>query len=568
MTLKTVPLSALCPSKGNPRRHIDKGAIAGLAESIKNDGVLQNLLVEKCDDGKFRVVSGSRRLLALKLLKRQGAIDEDYKVPVEVRKLKDGDALRIATIENMQRSDLEPMDEAEAFARMLQNGASIDNLAVKTGLSEQTIRRRVALSDLCDDVKEAIRKGEVPLGIAEALTLGTHELQRSLLHDLRAGAELDRESIREMLCAQKPSASIAIFPLEQYTGTFTRDLFADEETTYFDDVDQFFVLQREATEALAERHRKNADWVDTFNSYGVPWWQYGEARKGKRGGIVINLHPSGRVEVKKGLVRHQVKQEVVEMTKETPEAPKQRPEASAALIRYVALHKSIAVQAALLQNPRKAKEVATITLLLGLLPSKRLRIDVHPCLTTWDMYKGTPRAHATVSDELSRIARLLGAEFDKHMRASFTDGPSDIALALHRAMRELSNDELERVETTLVLLSFGQDSVDVLDTAESLFNRVASDLGLSIRHWWTPDAEFLDLLRKDQLENVAIESGASLQMGKLKSYGKRELVDALAQYFARTADPAVDLDEHDQKGREWVPEAMTFPARRQDPGVQ
>ena len=192
---------------------------------------------------------------------------------------------------------------------------------------------------------------------------------------------------RLMLCAQKPSASIAIFPLEQYTGTFTRDLFADEETTYFDDVDQFFVLQREATEALAERHRKNADWVDTFNSYGVPWWQYGEARKGKRGGIVINLHPSGRVEVKKGLVRHQVKQEVVEMTKETPEAPKQRPEASAALIRYVALHKSIAVQAALLQNPRKAKEVAAMTLLLGLLPSKRLRIDVHPCLTTWTCTK-------------------------------------------------------------------------------------------------------------------------------------------------------------------------------------
>ena len=56
MTLKTVPLSALCPAKGNPRRHIDKGAIAGLAESIKNDGVLQNLVVEKCDDGKFRVV--------------------------------------------------------------------------------------------------------------------------------------------------------------------------------------------------------------------------------------------------------------------------------------------------------------------------------------------------------------------------------------------------------------------------------------------------------------------------------------------------------------------------------
>lgn len=170
MTLKTVPLSALCPSKDNPRRNIDKDAIVGLAESIKSDGVLQNLVVKKCGDGKFRVISGSRRLLALKLLKRQGEIDGDYKVPVEVRKFADGDALRIATIENVQRSDLEPMDEAEAFARMLQNGASIDDVAAKTGLSEQTIRRRVALADLCEEVKDAVRKGEVPLGSAEALT--------------------------------------------------------------------------------------------------------------------------------------------------------------------------------------------------------------------------------------------------------------------------------------------------------------------------------------------------------------------------------------------------------------
>src|ERR1700719_421625 len=86
MTLKTVALSALSPSKDNPRRHIDQDAIAGLAESIKTDGVLQNLVVAKNGDGKFRVVSGSRRFLALKLLKRQGVIEGDYKVPVEIRK--------------------------------------------------------------------------------------------------------------------------------------------------------------------------------------------------------------------------------------------------------------------------------------------------------------------------------------------------------------------------------------------------------------------------------------------------------------------------------------------------
>jgi ParB family transcriptional regulator, chromosome partitioning protein len=59
-----------------------------------------------------------------------------------------------------------------------------------------------------------------------------------------------------------------------------------------------------------------------------------------------------------------------------------------------------------------------------------------------------------------------------------------------------------------------------------------------MRAWWTPDAEFLALPRKSQLEAVAIESGASLRMAKLKSYGKKKLIHTLAPYFARTADPA------------------------------
>lgn len=558
MTLRSIALSALCPSKDNPRRHIDKDAIAGLAESIKNDGVLQNLVVEKNGDGTFRVVSGSRRFLALKLLKRKGAIDDDYKVPVEIRSLEDGDALRIATVENVQRADLDPIDEAEAFARMLQNGAAIDDVSAKTGLSDQTIRRRVALADLCDEVKKAVQKGEVPLGIAEAMTLGTHDQQRSLLKDLREGAELDREAIREMLCEQKPSVAIAIFPLEQYTGTFTRDLFAAEETTYFDDFDQFFALQKDAVEALAEKHRAKAAWVDVLNSYSVPWWQYRDAKKGKPGGVVINLHPTGAVEIKKPLVRHKVKQDVVELTKDTPEAPKERPEFSAGLIRYAALHKSIAVQAALLQNPRKAKEVAAVSLLLGLLPSKRLRIDVHPCVTAWDTSGNKPTAFASASTELSRLARVLRIEFDARARASMKDESIEMPLALYQAVQGLSDDDLDRLSTTLVLLSFGQTSVDALDTAESLFNRVAADLKLAMRDWWTPDAEFLALLRKYQLEAVAIESGASLRMAKLKSYGKKELVDALAQYFTRTADPAVTLDEHDQAGRGWCPAIMAY----------
>jgi hypothetical protein len=179
-------------------------------------------------------------------------------------------------------------------------------------------------------------------------------------------------------------------------------------------------------------------------------------------------------------------------------------------------------------------------------------------VTAWDASEKKPKAFASVCAELSRLSAALGVQFDARARVPFSDGAIDMASTLYQAVQGLSDDDLDRLSTALVLLSFGQSSVDVLDTEENIFNRVSNDLGVSMRDWWVPDAEFLALLRKDQLETAAIESGASLRMAKLKSYGKKELVDALAQYFARTVDPQAALDEHDQKGRSWTPGVMSF----------
>jgi ParB family chromosome partitioning protein len=110
-------------AKGNPRRTLDNAEVRTLARSIAVDGVLQNLIVRREGDDAFRVVSGKRRWLALKLLKKQDAIDETYQVPVEIKdELTDDEALRLATVENVQREQLHPLDEAEAFAKLLQAG--------------------------------------------------------------------------------------------------------------------------------------------------------------------------------------------------------------------------------------------------------------------------------------------------------------------------------------------------------------------------------------------------------------------------------------------------------------
>ena len=211
MTLTTVPLSALRPAKDNPRRSFSKEQIAGLARSIRADGVLQNLIVRPEGDGAYRITTGKRRYLALQLLKKEGAIDDEYAVPVTIRDdLADSDALRIATVENVQREQLHPMDEAEAFAKLLQSGATVEVLTEKTGLSSSTVRRRLALASLSGDAKKALRAGDISLSIAETLTLGTPGQQRTMLGTL-AVEDLDADDVRSMLIEQKASVAMAIF---------------------------------------------------------------------------------------------------------------------------------------------------------------------------------------------------------------------------------------------------------------------------------------------------------------------------------------------------------------------
>jgi ParB family chromosome partitioning protein len=115
MNIQTIPLQSIQPSRGNPRRAFDPALIEGLAASIRQDGLLQNLVVTKSKGRSFRIISGERRFRALKLLEERGEIGGDYEVPVEIRsKLSKDEALRLATIENVQRENLPPLDEAAA----------------------------------------------------------------------------------------------------------------------------------------------------------------------------------------------------------------------------------------------------------------------------------------------------------------------------------------------------------------------------------------------------------------------------------------------------------------------
>ena len=562
MTLTTVPLGALLAPKGNPRRTLDNAEVRSLARSIAVDGVLQNLIVRPEGEENYRVVSGKRRYLALKLLKKQGTIDETYQVPVEIKdELSDDDAFRLATIENVQREQLHPLDEAEAFARLLQSGGTIEAIVEKTGLSAQTVKRRLALASLAPEAKKALRDGAISRSVAEALTLGSHARQRQILESFEYGDQIDADDIRHMLLDEKPSVAVAMFPRERYTGALATDLFADEETTYFEDVDEFMRLQQAAVDELAERHRTTAAWVDVLNVYSVPWWQYRQADEGEPSGVVINLHPSGSVEVREGLARHRFEPRVVEATQETPMAPaprvRERPEFTTALLEYVVCQKSAAIQAALLANPRKAKEVAAMLLLLGLGYDQRIRLPIHRChfVPASEQDQRSYRAIDAIASELADRLGFSGKDGERGIDRLAAAGS---AVNLFVSISCLSDPELDQLLALVPILCFGQDDAARLDTEGSVMTLVAKQLDFAMRAWWTPDASFLAVLRRDQIVPIAVESGAAERLHGLHDRSKKDIIEAVAAYFREHSDP--ENPDPDQRAKEWLPGIMGFPA--------
>jgi ParB family chromosome partitioning protein len=560
--ITSVPLSALVAPKGNPRRSYDKKAIEGLAQSIKRDGLIHNLTVEPLKGGKYRVVAGQRRFLALQHLNRKGEIERTYKVPVRLdKKASEKDLDRLATVENVQREPMDPIDEAEAFAKLLSGGAKVDDLSAETGVSAQTITRRVALADLSADVKAAVRAKRVSLSIAEVLTLAPPVKQTAWLKEIKRNPNLDARYVRSALLNEKPAVAMAIFPLEKYEGTFTKDLFAEKDATYFDDNEQFMALQREAVDKLAEQHRPSSAWVEIVTDHSVSWWQYRSPKKKEKSGVVIHFAPTGRVEVRKNLVRQAVDPKVSKGTGRP--SKKSRPAVSKATWRYVNAHKTLALQMALMENPRKAKE-ATAVLLLNGCPAAAISLKAHEALRELARHPGSSNAYELIDTCARKLLGKLGLRTE-------TGGETPSWVCLHRAgadwtqvisgIRSLNGSELDALISLLVILCFGAERMEGAEPEDTFFESIAKDLSLDMRKVWTPDQVYLNGLRRDELVKVAKESNALTKQPRLETGSKKELVAGLVSYFKRTADLKAKLDESDSKARSWLPACMALGVR-------
>lgn len=176
----SLPIEFLKPNPAQPRRLFNEDAIEELASSIRARGLLQPILVRPAGGGTYEIVAGERRWRAAQ---RAGVHD----VPVVIRELDDTETAEIALIENVQRVDLNPMEEAAAYARLSDvYGRTQDEIASAVGKSRSHVANMIRLMSLPAKCRQAVEAGEVSMGHARAL-LGAKAPDDALAHVLKAG---------------------------------------------------------------------------------------------------------------------------------------------------------------------------------------------------------------------------------------------------------------------------------------------------------------------------------------------------------------------------------------------
>jgi ParB family chromosome partitioning protein len=159
---RSVPITVLVESASNPRKRFDEKSIEELAASFKTQGVLAPLLVRELEQSKYEVVAGARRLRAARLA-------DLVSVPVRIVKLTDAEAIEAQVVENLQREDIHPLEEALGFKSLLELGEpayTIANIASRAGKSEAYVYGRIRLADLIPSVAEAFLKDQITIGHA------------------------------------------------------------------------------------------------------------------------------------------------------------------------------------------------------------------------------------------------------------------------------------------------------------------------------------------------------------------------------------------------------------------
>lgn len=200
---------------GQPRKHFEEQALQELAESIQQSGIIQPLVVRAVDNDRFRLIAGERRFRAA----QRAGLKE---VPVVVRDVTDREAFTLALIENIQREDLNPLEEAEAYRHLTEDyGMTHEETAQRVGRSRVAVTNTLRLLSLAEDVRELVRQGKLSAGHSRAILSAKEEFRQWLADEIVKGELSVRKS--EALARQTHQTNFQINAPKKAAPEHTHD---------------------------------------------------------------------------------------------------------------------------------------------------------------------------------------------------------------------------------------------------------------------------------------------------------------------------------------------------------
>jgi ParB family chromosome partitioning protein len=279
--IKSIPLNKLVQSPRNVRRHADPAADAELKASVAEYGVLQNLVVRAAPRGKFEVEAGERRRRALLALVDDKTLDKDHEVTCLVLGAEASVGASLA--ENFHRLAMNPADEAQAFASLIGDGASAEEVARRFGLTVRFVEGRLRLATLAPVVFEALASGTITLDLAKAFgATSDQEIQARVYEQVSSAYYAPTaDSIRRMVLTGTVKGSdprARLVGRDAYLaagGRIERELFDDDDSESWADV---ALLETLATAKMEEQAKvlaaeQGLAWVkptlDTYASHSL-----------------------------------------------------------------------------------------------------------------------------------------------------------------------------------------------------------------------------------------------------------------------------------------------------------
>jgi ParB family chromosome partitioning protein len=539
MELTHLNLDQLSVSKLNMRHGPKAPNVSDLIPLVRARGILVPLLVRpNGSDQTFEIVAGRRRYFAARTLVAEGlplgalpcAILDDSD---------DADALEASLIENLARQDADEVSQWVSFVRLVKAGRSVEDIALTFGITEQQVKRVLALGNLLSAIRSMYRKGEIDPATVRHLTLASRARQQewlTLWRDPEGRAPVG-SNLKHWLCGgQSIPTKVAIFQVDTYPGEIISDLFGDD--SYFADSELFWEHQARAVEALAAAYREQG-WesvqVLPETSY-FERWEHVRAEQSEGGGVYITVSRSGEIETHEGW-----KPRKAERDGQGKGSPAERPELSAPLRNYVDLHRHAVIRAELVKRPDLTLRLIVAHMVCG---SGLWKVEADP-LQTRKAEIAQSVAEAPSSEQVRRALHdaclLLGEDNGESV---IRCGRYGELAATFSTLTVLSDDAIVQLATAAMAesLEAGSELIDVL----------GAHIALDLSGDWQPDGTFFDLLRNRTVVEAMVEEVAGAAARRANAGTTLKLQKAIIR-------DCLEGRNGRQKVEGWVPRWLKFP---------